>query len=387
MTSLIVNRIKFHAPAPEVEYVDFDKVIKEGVDATLPVFYFDKPLSKVLAKCFYNAQKCINFNLVMPSPQKFDKKLNVIYSSCSEVKKLSVNYKSGFEFKKLPQEDFISLDGCRLDKVLSDYFLDGNLSLNGVRLFSREYVLSGHNIYLELSNCTDSVKTAKVEVNLSLGEGYFSFIKKSRSIEIVNLFTLEKEYFNFSSLKNKFCFSCVDSLQNSRFARINLTMLVELKPFMRKQFYFNLGKFKFNLISREEESTFENLAYQKNSQKFDVKIESLDRDLQYRFNNILPQKIYRAWLNRNCDKKSENEYCALKESFIKKDGNSFVLGDISHLQSLKIFNGKEYKSLQIVSSNAGEGEQYLMKENKRVYGKNTLTFDEICDKKTTIFVN
>ena len=109
MTNLILNRVRFHSPQTN-EIIDFDRVIKDGVDPTLPVFIFSKQLTKTLAKCFEKAQKEEKFNLVLTKESKNAKKLDFIISKDKELEKLNINYPSGFKFDLNEQENYLKIN-------------------------------------------------------------------------------------------------------------------------------------------------------------------------------------------------------------------------------------------------------------------------------------
>lgn len=388
MTSLIINRLKFHAPYCEAEEIDFEKIIEAGVDPTLPVFVFEKPLTKIMIKCFKNAKKNMKFNLVVPyALTKKIKDLDVIASCEKEIKKLNINYKSGLKFDLLNQENFIRINSNEIDKTLNGFFLESFKIVDDVSCFTREFMLSGNNVFAEFLNTSSDNKEIDFEINFNLGKGYFNFLRHQNCIEIVNLFSLEKLFFNFSSNVNKFLFSCVDGVENSSYARIYLKSKIILKPKQKKSFFFNLGSNKFLLHNRDEMDFFMTLADKKNKEKFDVQIISNNKCEQRLLNNILPKKIYMAWLLRQHDIESEKRYINLKEKFVIKKNDQYFLQNTSQLNELKLFNGSDYKVIYIIKNADFFGKPYLQIGDTKYIDKKTLSFKEISSKNQSIYVS
>lgn len=385
MTSLILNRVKFHAPLTE-NGVNLEKVISENVDPTLPVFVFEKRLSRLMAKCFSNALKVLKFNLVLTEYQKRGEKLGAIVSNCEEVKKLNVNYKSGLKFEHKECKNFIAINSQTPQRVLSNFFLESFGESEGISYFTREYVLSGHNIILEFLNTTDEMKKVKFELNFVLPKGYYSFQKQPSCVLITNLFTFEKQYFNFSCFNARFSFSCVDGVENSCFARIYMCGEISLKPRQKRQLFFNLGKSKFILRNREEFDFFAELAKKKNCEIFDTQISSFNQENERKLNTILPEKIYSAWLDGGRDEESEREYGKLKERFAVKGKDCFVLGDCSQLSELRLFNGESFKRILIIGGEPQGQGSYLQIGSTKFFGKTSLKFHELVKKNQQILL-
>ncbi len=385
MTSLIVNRLKFHAPILQDDFIDFEKVISLGVDATLPVFFYDKPMTKIIAKCFKEVKKQMPFNLIIARPDKIAEKLHPIITRNSEVRKLNVNYKSGLQFDYQKQTDFIKINGIVPQKCLNNFFLESFGESGDVVYYTREFVLSGNNYYFEFLNKSDKEQSVNFEINLDLGRGYYCFRRLPSAIQITNLYNLEKQYFNFSSFKNTFCFSCVDGVENSCYARVYLSCTEKLKPKQKKCFFFNFGSQKFSLKSKEDIDYFMQLCERKNGEKFDIKIKSNLKNDERLCNSILPQKIYNAWLERKRDYESERRYVMLKQRYAVKDENGYILKDLSSLSELKLWNGSGYKNILVASAN-GLNSGYLQVGEDKFYGKNSLSFKQLTKKNTAILV-
>ena len=385
MVGLIINRVKFHAPICE-SGVDLDRVIAEGVDPTLPVFIFDKPLTRLMAKCFLEAKKAIAFNLVLSHPQKHADKLGAIISQDEEVKKLDVNYKSGLKFDLQESENFIKINGLQPTRILNDFYLESYGVADEISYFTREFMLAGHNTIVELLNTSMQEKKVQFELNFVLPKGYYSFQKQGSNVQITNLFTFERQHFNFSSFNTKFSFSCVDGVENSSFARIYLSAQITLKPKQKKTLFFNLGKQKFVLRNREEIAFFSKLAKKKNEEIFNVKVVSENKKKEGLINHILPEKIYTAWLSGKEDKQSEIRYGKLKEGYVVSGREGFILQDLTDLREIKLFSGEEYKTIAVDRAHSLGTSGYLQIGSTKFFGKNTLSHKDLARKNTQILV-
>ena len=54
---LIYNKIKYHAPNLENEQIDLELLKVVGIDTSLPVFIYKKPLDKIFFHAFKKAKK------------------------------------------------------------------------------------------------------------------------------------------------------------------------------------------------------------------------------------------------------------------------------------------------------------------------------------------
>lgn len=385
MTSLIINRLKFHAPILQDDFIDFEKIISLGVDATLPVFVYQKPMTALMAKCFGEVKKIMPFNLVVLSEDKFTKKLHAIVTNNSEVKKLNVNYKSGLQFDYHKQSDFIKVNGVTPNRCLNEFFLESFTQLSSVDFLTREFVLCGNNYYFEFFNKSNLPQQVSFEININLGRGYYCFRKLKNAIQITNLFNHEKQYFNFIGSGNQFCFSCVDGVENSCYARVYLCCNLTLKPKQKQYFFFNFGSQKFCISSKQDMDYFMQLCKAKNYEKFDVKIFSSSQLNDRLINSVLPQKIYNAWLCRKRDYEAERRYITLKSQYVLRDKDGYVLNNISQLNQLKLWNGKLFKDVFVAKSNSPYNRILQVGENK-FEGENAISFKQLSLKNSPIFV-
>lgn len=349
MTNLICSRVKFQAPK-NAENMNFEALINQGIDLTKPVFFYENRLSPVMAKCFYNAQKKLDFNLVFTHSQPNSRKLNFIISDDENLKKLNVNYRSSSNYNPVASENYIMFNGKKAKQTLCNYFYDGFLEDNGINCFVRECVLSGRGIYLEFLNTTNSEKSVNFEINLPLEKGYYTFEKLLHAIKITHLFSGERMFFNFSSKANKFCFSCVDGVENCAYPKVNISCNLRLKPYQKQHYFYNFGSEKFMLNSMEEIEAYFAQSKRKTCEIFDVKIDTKFKDINNKINYILPEKIYMAWLKGKSDIKCEKEYLDLRKRFVLKANSGFVLNEYDNINFLKIFNGSIYKEVLVIKN-------------------------------------
>lgn len=349
MTNLITNRVRFHAPQC-ADDVDLNVLKNEGIDLSLPVFFYENPLSKLMSKCFFEAQKRVDFSLIFPFPQPHSHKLKYIISNDENLKKLNINYRSKTDFASCQNKKYITINGEKIDRKLQNFFYDGFVEKGGVNCFVRECILSGRNIYFEFLNTTSEEKCVNFELNLPLKRGYYSFQKLSHAIKVTRLLSGERLFFNFSQGRNKFVFSCVDGVENCTCARINLSCSVTLKPYQKRHFFYNFGSEKFMLNSMEEIEQFFAQCKKKNCEIFDVKINTKFKNVDSKINYILPEKIYHAWLEGECDIDSESEYLKLRNRFVLKANSDYILNETDNINSLKIFNGSFFKDVILIKN-------------------------------------
>ena len=376
MTNLILNRLRFHAPNLYGCDVDFQCLIDLGVDPSLPIFKFDKVMSKPLFKCFEKVKSVCDFNLILSDHnKKAEKKLGaIILNNNTEINKLNINYKSNSGYHLKSEETFVEINGVQQNLCFHDFYLQSGGITNDVRFYIKEFALCGRNFYFEFLNLSDKPKTINVVLNLPLEQGYYFFQKRSSCIEVTDLFSYEKRFFNFTPHKANFIFSCVDGVENCTHACINVMCEINLKPKQKKVHFFNFGKEKFKLCGQGEMEMFMAEADRQAYLRFNVRIKSEDKQEQRLVNQILPERIYLGWLNGKQDEKSEIEYGKLKEKFLIKTDKGFLFAGLSKIKSFQIFNGKEWKNINVEQTN---GQSYMQIGKTKFYGKNYLSFKEI----------
>ena len=377
---LILNRVRFHAPIVYDDNIDFDVLNSCGVDVNLPIFKFDKTLSKNLARAFSLAKKEENFNLLVSdkSANKFCPKDAIVYSQTSSldflkaINKLNINYFSSTNFNPVFKDKYFKVAGQILNPQFDDFKLKKVAVIDKIYVDYTEFVLNGSNFYLKIKNMGQTSNKVEIELNIPLVKGYYFFKRFNRSVLIENLLTRQKFFLNFICPNAKFSFSCVDGLENSVFSCVNVraTISVEEESFV----FFNFGTQKFNLKNERTVKAFENLAYKKICGIFNVQVKSKNAKFDYFFNKTLPQKIWINWLNGEADKTLEEKYLSLKRLFVRGEKN-FDLVNFKEvrLRELGIFNGEYYKKILFLNGK----DRFLRVGRTFFYNINRLNFSTI----------
>lgn len=376
MTNLILNRLRFHAPILYSTDVDFDKLIALGVDPSLPIFKFEKELSRPLFKCFQRAKSVCDFNLIITEENKrAQKKLGaILLKNNPDINKLNINYKSSSGYHLKAEENYIEINGVRQNMCLHDFFLQSSGINDEIKFYIKEFVMCGRSFYFEFVNLSNINKKIHFTINIPLERGYYYFQKKASHIEVTNLFTCDHTYFNFSSKKSKFIFSCIDGVENCTHACINVTCEASLNPKQKKVYFFNYGEQKFILSNQGEMEMFMNEADRQINERFNLRIKSKNKNEQRMLNQTLPERIYLSWLNGKNDEKSEIEYAKLKEQYLIKNERCFVFAGLENVLNLQIFDGTEWKKINVIG---GEGQSYIQLGKTKFFGKNYLTLKEL----------
>lgn len=373
LANLIVNRVRFHAPVVVNDDVDFSVLEIVGIDTSLPLFKVENPLGRELCEAFLRAQKEVNFNLVALSAPKAPKKLvrqlrNFVQISREEmgqrllasINALNINYKSCTQFEQGIDENFIKLDDQKLNLEYREFYREKKSSSCGVAFDIKEYLLNGKNYLLNLSNLTPEQKLTRFEINIVLPRGYYFFKRESGGVKIVNLYSRDTAYFNFSCKNVHLTFSSIGGIESSTHACLNLKLSIALKPKEQKRFYFNYGENKYNFSSFKDAENFFAISQVKMREVFDLKIMSRDKALDAKFNVALPKRIYAHWLDYKTDYEAEEEYLKLKRQFVERTAKGYQIKENS-LKQLQIFDGRAYKRIFIVK---GESKFLLAGDTK-----------------------
>lgn len=348
MSNLIKNRVYYHAPISYKGDVDFEKILDKGIDLSYPVFIMEKPFKKELIASFLEAQKFVEFNLIIREKNKsIQKKIKRCYvvkqSEIPSLDKLNINYKSYSKYNKVEDENYIKIDGNKIDFEQKLFYLEQKGLSEEVFFNIKKYVLNGESIQIELTNTSKMPKSVEFEYNHVLERGYYSFEKEKDCLKITNLLNNSEIYLNANFGKINENYSCIDGLENSTFARINLKSKICLKGFEKKTFFLNLGEKKFMLKNLTEINECFRMSQKKNFEIFNVKIESDNKFFERSFNRVLPNKIWNTWLNGQRDLDSEDKYLAMKNNILLKNGKRLILGRNSyHLSNVFAYNGKDY---------------------------------------------
>lgn len=377
MAKLIENRVRFHAPVVFDDEVDFELLDAVGIDKNLPVFKFEKLLTKNLYKAFKQAQRAILFNLILTNKNtpkkswlKHLKNCYILeedecgYNLLSSINKMNINYYSQSAFSPAVEEEYLKINGEVINLCYKPYYLSKKASSEGIIYDIKEFVLSGKNYSISFTNTHKERRVCVFEINIPLPRGYYHFASTKTGVKITNLTNKVTEYFNFNHKNANLSFSCIDGLESSTLACINLRIKLELRPLEQRRFYFNYGANQYLLNSPKEVDNFFQIAQQKTLEKFDIKVRTKDKLFDEKFNNILPQKIWNSWNAGQCDNASESEYIKLKNSIIKESEKGYFINeDFKGLKEVKIYQNNEYKRVFII-----EGEsRYIMSEKTKFF--------------------
>ncbi|MBQ8845167.1 MAG: hypothetical protein IJ008_04040 [Clostridia bacterium] len=364
LTQTIINRVELHAPILYDNNIKFESIKYLGININLPIFKFEKKLTKNHLKAFILAQKSVEFNLILFEEMltKKDRKLlakiknlfiinsNFISLSAIEtINKLNINYYSKINFKENLNENYFSIYGEVINLSYKNMFLSKKEEKNDVFFDLNMFLLNGQNYFLKLNNKLNHEKEIDFEINIPLKKGYYFFKKMSNCIVVENITTKEKLYFNFSTSYQDISFSHIDGLENSTLACINLKVKTKLKPKEHKAYFFNFGDTKFILKNQKIMEKFFILSVEKLNEIFNLKIKTNRSEFDYNFNYDMPRRIIINWLNFSCDKKLEYKYFSFKNSILEEKDNQYFLKKNFNLniKEVGIFNGEIFKKILI----------------------------------------
>ncbi len=361
----ILNRVRFHAPICYDDNIDKRTLFDAGIDINLPIFKYDKVLTKPILKAFILAQKEEKFNLVLTKDNldKFKNLSNlsnlIIYDKTTTSKsvleminKLNINYFSSSNYNLSYKDKFFKVQGEILNPHYDEFCLKDVSVFDDIYTQYNEFELNGVNFYVKVQNKGNVEKKVVLELNIPLNKGYYLFKRNTKNILIENLFTKEKKFLNFICRNKQFSFSNVDGLENSVFSCINCKITLLLKPQDESFVFFNFGTQKFSFKGENDIKAFMSYSRIKCCEIFNVQVKSKNPKFDFFFNKTLPQKIWINWLNGEKDVDLEKKYVSLKHLFVKGD-NNFSLVNFKELglKELGIFNGEYYKRILIIQSN------------------------------------
>ncbi len=385
MTNLILTRLRFHAPIIFDGEVDYPLLEVIGVDAALPIFKFDKPLTPLMADCFLAAQKQFDFNLIttkMPLCSKrklaslkhftFIKEEELGPSLIETLNKLNINYKSNFTLSKEVEKDFIRFDGAMIEPETRDFYLYKKLASSGIIYEMREFLLNGRNYIVSFTNPSSEKKRASFEINIVLPRGYYAFQRERNAIQIQSLTSQNAAYFNYHFPSADFRFSLIDGLISSTHACINMRLDFIMQPKSQRRLYFNYGENKYCLTNPRDQESFFNLSQQKMFDMFNIKVVSRDKAFEENFNRSLPRNIWLNWLNFSQNEESENSYLKLKNSIALKTEKGWVINEENKaLKQVCFFENSGYRRVFIVPSE----QRYLFAGKTKYFNFTTITND------------
>lgn len=351
LANLIKNRVRYHAPFCLKEDVDFEKISRSGIDLSKPIFIFEKKLKKGMYKAFSLAKKQANFNLFLKQKSRLLKLKDTFLIDEKwdfNLESLDINYKTNSQYFSVEKGNYLKIFEKIENFEQNEFFQESKNTFESIYLKTRRFLLNGENLLVEMINTGACEKVVEVEFNKDLGRGYFSFMKTKSGVSISNLFKDQKLFFNCNFGKHDLDFSCIDGVEHSSFARINMKAKVLLKPFRKKSFFINIGSSCFNLTNKSEMEYFFSLAKQKHFEIFDVKISSENKFFERNFNEILPFKIWNKWILGERDCEVENEYLSYKNSIVLKDKKRFFLqkNDFG-INDVFVYQNKNFKKLDL----------------------------------------
>ncbi len=394
--NLIINKVKFNAPNVTTANIDFSLLDAIGIDVTLPIFIYQKPLDKLFFKAFLNAKKKINFNLILAKePIVSNRKIKLLKNTYilleneigetlrHTLEALNINYLVHSDFAKIENKEYIKFNNNEINLDWQPYFFSKKIMQNGIAVQVKNFLLNGKNYILNLTNTNKLLAKADIEINIPLPRGYYFFKKCNNFIEITNLTNKQKAYFNYSFKNAQICFSNLNGIDSCTYACINVKCTISLLSLQTKKFYFNFGDSQYCFSSPNDMQNFFELSQSKMDEIFDIKITSHDKAFDRLFNFSLPYKIYSKWQNYDFDEKSENEWLKLRSQIIKKQENGEQINQgFKGLKEVKLYRNNRWKRVFIVHNNA-----CYMFADKVKYFNYTLLTEEIFNKNNEIYLS
>ncbi|MBQ8444302.1 MAG: hypothetical protein IJX25_03015 [Clostridia bacterium] len=396
LENLIVNRVSFHAPIVRDKEVDYSLLKALNIEIKYPIFVYKKPLDKVFFQAFLRAKKRCDFNLILTA------KPLISYKQISQMKDthifleeeigsnlfnilntLNINYSSTLNFNLKRTEEYFRLNNQDINFDFVPFYNNKKLMFNGVIGQVKQFLLNGKNYTLELVNTRDCQNEIDFELNIPLPQGYYIFKKSFDHIEINNLTTKEKFYFNYFVKDAKVEFSCIEGIESCSFACINMKGKLWLKGRQKKSIFFNLGQERFNLISQKDISTFFDESQREMFEIFNVRALSKDGLFDDKFNNALPKKIWDSWNRFSYDQVSEEKWLEMRGRLIKDTDVGVEINEKDiPLKEVKIFKNGIWKRIFVMYGDS----RYLFAGKIKYYNFTILT-KEIFDKNNEIYLS
>lgn len=396
LTSLIVNRVKYHSPNLNKNDIDYALLNAVGIDSSYPIFIYKKPLDKLFYKAFMLAKKEADFNLILfEKPLVKTKKIENMprcYLLLREeiggqlfncLDGLNINYLTRSTFDRSLEGEYLKINNKKIEFDYIPYFYHKKAIDNGVIYEVKNYILNGKNMNISLINTRDNVQKTTMEFNLPLPRGYYFFKKGSNSIEIENLTNRAKAFFNYNFKNAKISTSTISGIESCTFACINVKVEIQLLPKQTKRLYFNFGDKKYCMYTPKEMEYFFQLSQNKMNEIFDLKVISHDKLFDQKFNLSLPRKIWEKWQKWDYDDESENEWIKLKNKLtIKSEKGVQINQDFKGLKEVQFYRNYGWKRVFIVHNNA-----CYMYADKIKYFNFTLLTKEIFNKNSEIYLS
>ena len=393
---LIYNKIKYHAPNLENEQIDLELLKVVGIDTSLPVFIYKKPLDKIFFHAFKKAKKRVGFNLVLTQkplikktkinklPQTFlflpDEISESLYYSLDA---LNINYSAHSSYKIKYNKQFLAINNKEVEFSYLPYYNYKKYSENGTSFEIKEFLCNGRNFIINLINLEKHCSKVKIELNLPLPRGYYFFKKSNECVEIKNLFNQDKAYFNYYCKNAKFNFANVDGLDFSSFACINFETEINLLPKEQRKLYFNYGDKKYCIKNSLEMNDFFEISQQKMFQIFDLQVKTTNYKFDEFFNRSLPRNIWEKWQKNGYDEESEKEWLKIRNSILKKFENGEQINEnFKGLKEASLYRNQRWKRIFIIHN----GSRYMFADNTRYFNFMLLT-NEIFKKNNEIYLS
>ena len=351
---VIANRVRYHSPIVYDDDIDFKALQDFGIDINLPIFKFEKQMTKPLLKAFTLAKKFVNFNLVVTNKTNcsfalFLPENTVNLHLLHMINKMNINYKAMTDYNLKLDIDYLKIGGKTLDLKYNDFCMEKHDSMNGILISQRVFVCNGEFSIIELCNSNSFESEIEISYNKNLEKGNYFFKKKGRSLMAVNLRNKETQFLNTNLSIRDIFYSCVDGVENSCFACVKFTEKIKLKPFQKKCIYINFGK---NMLSLKKQDEIEKIfSYSKKVcyENFDFKVFTIDKDFDDKINNTLPREIWLEWLKGTKNKEKEREYLKERQKIFTRQKNRIVFDceQYAKLRQLDIFDGTSFRHVYI----------------------------------------
>ena len=395
LENLIINKVKYHSPKVygRVDYSLLDAV---GIDGQYPIFIFNKPLDKLFYSAFYHAKKDVDFNLILTERPKISnrkiKKLPKTFLLFKEemgsnlgytLEQLNINYLAHSNYKYEFKEENLKINGKEIKFDYQPYYNYKKGLYNGIICDLKCFVLNGKNFIINCSNTTNEKKELDIEFHLPLPRGYYIFKRESNSIEIENLTSKVKAFFNFNFKNCKITFSTMNGIDSCTFASINFYCKLSLLGKETKKIYFNFGENKYCLFNPKDINYFYEISQRKMNEIFNVKVTTKDEKFDQLFNNILPKSIWESWRNFTVNEECENNYLKMRKELFNKEENGIQISkSFKGLKEMRFFHDNKWKRVFIVHNKLS----YLFADRVKYYNFTLLT-KEIFDKNNEIYLS
>lgn len=394
--NLIINKLKYHAPNVTSSDIDFSILEAIGIDSTLPIFIYKKSLNKLFFQAFLNVKKKVNFNLILTSkPEITERKLKLLNHTyliledelgsnlSNTLDALNINYLSYSDYKNVCQGEYIKFNDKVIEFEYIPYYYTKKLMNDGVIFQATNFILNGKNYIINITNTLKTTAKMSFEINVPLPRGYYFFNQTKDCIEIENLTSRQKAYFNYHFKDAVITFSNMNGIESCTFACINLKCEINLLPLQNKKLYFNYGDDKYCLYSPKEMQYFFEISQEKMNEIFDIKVISSDKQKDQLFNFYLPRNIWLKWRNFDVDEKSENDWLKMKNLFVKKNEKGEQINqDFKGLKEVKFYRNSKWKRVFILHNNS-----CYMFADKVKYFNYTLLTKEIFNKNNEIYLS